>query len=128
MKNRDRYILHRNEYDLMLDIEKNTGICPIRTVAGISKEEKIMRCFGYVHDGCEVCVQEWLNEEENMNINGKWFNEPEIKAYINKLENILRDARPVLKAAIFVNYKDTNKANEIYDRITEVVGRSEKDA
>lgn len=58
-----------------------------------------------------------------MNINGKWLSEPEVKSYISKLENILRDARPVLKAAIFVNYKDTNKANEVYDRITEIVGK-----
>ena len=123
MKNRDRFILHRNEYDLMLDIEKNTGICPIRAVEGIKREEKILRCVSYVHGGCEVCVQEWLNEEENMNINGKWLSETEIKAYISKLENILRDARPVLKAAIFVNYKETNKANAIYDRITKVVGK-----
>ena len=58
-----------------------------------------------------------------MNINGKWLNEPEIKAYISKLEDILRDARPVLKAAIFVNYKETSKANEIYDRIAKAVGK-----
>lgn len=63
MKNRDRYILHRNEYDLMLDIEKNTGICPIRAVAGISHDEKFMRCCRYAYDGCEGCVGEWLNEE-----------------------------------------------------------------
>lgn len=58
-----------------------------------------------------------------MNINGKWLSETEIKAYISKLENILRDARPVLKTAIFVNYKETNKANEIYDRIAKAVGK-----
>ena len=41
----------------------------------------------------------------------------------------LRDARellcetqPVLKAAFFVNYKDTNAANELYDKIKAVVG------
>ena len=58
-----------------------------------------------------------------MNINGKWLSETEIKAYISKLENILRDARPVLKTAIFANYKDTNKANAIYDRIVKIVGK-----
>lgn len=58
-----------------------------------------------------------------MNLNNKWMDEPEIRAYIKELEDILRETRPVLKAAIFANYKDTNKANEIYDRITKVVGK-----
>lgn len=58
-----------------------------------------------------------------MNINGKEMSEPEVKAYIHMLEDLLRETRPVLKAAIFVNYKETNKANEIYDRITKTVGK-----
>ena len=65
MTNRERYILKRNEYDLMLGIEENTGICPIRTVAGITHEEKIRRCVNYAPDSCEVCVADWLNEENN---------------------------------------------------------------
>lgn len=58
-----------------------------------------------------------------MNINNKELSEPEVKAYIHKLEELLRETRPVLRAAIFVNYKDTNKQNEIYDRITNLVGK-----
>ncbi len=58
-----------------------------------------------------------------MNINNKELSEPEVKAYIHKLEDLLRETRPVLRAAIFVNYKDTNKANEIYDRIINLVGK-----
>lgn len=58
-----------------------------------------------------------------MNLNNKWMDEPEIRAYIKELEDILRETRPVLRVAIFVNYKDTNKANEIYDRITKAVGK-----
>lgn len=58
-----------------------------------------------------------------MNINNKELSEPEVKAYIHKLEDLLRETRPVLKAAIFVNYKDTNKADELYDRITKLVGK-----
>ena len=58
-----------------------------------------------------------------MNINNKELSEPEVKAYIHKLEDLLRETRPVLMAAIFVNYKDTNKANEIYDRINNLVGK-----
>lgn len=58
-----------------------------------------------------------------MNIHNREMSEPEVQAYIHKIEDILRETRPVLRAAIFVNYKDNNKANEIYDRITEVVGK-----
>ena len=58
-----------------------------------------------------------------MNLNNKWMDEPEIRAYIKELEDILRETRTVLRAAIFVNYKDTNKANAIYDRITKAVGK-----
>lgn len=58
-----------------------------------------------------------------MNIKGREMSEPEVKAYIHKLEDLLRETRPVLRAAIFVNYKDTNKANEIYDRINKLVGK-----
>ena len=58
-----------------------------------------------------------------MNINNRELSEPEVKAYIHKLEDILRELRPVLRAAIFVNYKDTNKANKIYDRINKLVGK-----
>lgn len=58
-----------------------------------------------------------------MNINNRELSEPEVKAYIHKLEDLLRETRPVLRAAIFVNYKDTNKANEIYDRINKLVGK-----
>lgn len=63
MKNREKYFTKQCEYDLMMNIERNTGSCPIRAVAGISREEKIMRCFRYVHDGCSKCIQNWLNEE-----------------------------------------------------------------
>ena len=58
-----------------------------------------------------------------MNINNKELSEPEVKAYLHKLEDLLRETRPVLRAAIFVNYKETNKANEIYDRINKLVGK-----
>ena len=58
-----------------------------------------------------------------MMLHNREYSEPELKAYIHKLEDILRELRPVLRAAIFVNYKDTNKANEIYDRIAKAVGK-----
>ena len=66
MTNREKYFQRRNEYDLMLDIEKNLRACPIRAIVGIEHDEKIRRCVihALVCDiGCEDCVQDWLNEE-----------------------------------------------------------------
>ena len=48
---------------MLVDMANNSGVCPIQAVAGISRENKIMRCYEHVHDGCEKCIQEWLNEE-----------------------------------------------------------------
>lgn len=97
-----------------------------------------------------------------MYINGRWLIEPEIRAYIHKLEEernelkqentvvlretdrlikekgkliaenyeakkLLRESLPVLHRAFFANYKDTNAANELYDRIKKFVGGSEND-
>lgn len=39
------------------------------------------------------------------------------------MKNLLRETQPVLRRAFFANYKDTNTANELYDKITEIVGR-----
>lgn len=58
-----------------------------------------------------------------MLINGKWYTEPQIQAYIRELHNILRETKPALKAAIYANYKEQNKADELYDKITKIVGR-----
>lgn len=35
---------------------------------------------------------------------------------------LLCKVQPVLRAAFFANYKQTNDANELYDKITEIVG------
>ena len=64
MTNRDRYILKVNEYDLMMKISENAHICPIHAIKGLSPEEKIQRCYKYMKDGCDKCIQSWLNEEE----------------------------------------------------------------
>lgn len=63
MKNREKYFTKKNEYDFMKAVEQNTGICPIRAVAGISQEQKIKRCYTYVKTGCNGCIQNWLNEK-----------------------------------------------------------------
>jgi hypothetical protein len=36
---------------------------------------------------------------------------------------LLRETLPVLRVAIFTDYKDTSKANELYDRIVKKVGK-----
>ena len=40
----------------------------------------------------------------------------------DRLKELLRECQPVLKRAFFANYKDTNAANELYDKIKKVVG------
>jgi len=42
-------------------------------------------------------------------------------------KKLLRESLPILRGAIFVNYKDTNAANELYDRIIKAVGGPEND-
>ena len=64
MTNRER-LNNTCTYDVLVDMANNSGICPIQAVAGISREDKIMRCYKYVHDGCEQCIQNWLNEDIN---------------------------------------------------------------
>lgn len=63
MKNRQRYILQRNELDLLLAVARNTEKCPIYAVGATSPrlEEIGDTCN---EDECPDCVQEWLNEEE----------------------------------------------------------------
>ena len=38
------------------------------------------------------------------------------------MKQLLRETLPVLRRAFFANYKDTNAANELYDKIKKVVG------
>ena len=44
---------------------------------------------------------------------------------LRKANSLLRESLPVLKAAFFANYKDTNAANELYDKIKAAVGGAE---
>lgn len=60
-KNRDKYILKVNEYDLMMKILNSYRNCPIRAVTG---EMHYDRCPKY-NTNCSECVQKWLNEEAN---------------------------------------------------------------
>ena len=56
MKNRSRFIIQRNEYDMMMDIAKNTNVCPILALTGNYRDSG----YGCKHDDnkCPECVQE----------------------------------------------------------------------
>lgn len=58
-----------------------------------------------------------------MNIKGREMSEPEVKAYIHKLEDLLRELRPVLRDALYAHYEPREKADELYDRINKLVGK-----
>ena len=62
-------------------------------------------------------------------LEGKHWNEcGQIAHYsdeLRKAKSLLRESLPVLKAAFFANYKDTNAANELYDKIKAAVGGAE---
>lgn len=44
---------------------------------------------------------------------------------LGQAKELLRDVLPILHRAFFANYKDTNAANELYDKIKAVVGGAE---
>lgn len=67
MMNRDRYILKRNEYDLLVDLNyelMDGKKCIIEALTGeYQYGEDGMRCVCYGYEQCKVCIQDWLNEE-----------------------------------------------------------------
>jgi hypothetical protein len=73
MKNREM-ISKTCTYDNLVNMLHNTGMCPLQAVAGISRETKILRCYKYIHDGCEKCIQNWLNEEVSTDFSNKCNN------------------------------------------------------
>lgn len=44
---------------------------------------------------------------------------------LRKANELLREAMPILHMAFFANYKDTNAANVLYDKIKAAVGGAE---
>ena len=65
MKNRDRYILKVNEYDMLTDMNK-------KILSASNAEYCIMHCLNHKKDiddkcwfvnSCDECIQTWLNEE-----------------------------------------------------------------
>ena len=57
-----------------------------------------------------------------MNLNGKWYSESELEAYISELERLLRDSRTFLRRAFFANHENASKADRLYDEISKVIG------
>lgn len=47
----------------------------------------------------------------------------ELEEEMKKVKELLRETQPVLRRAFFANYKDTDKSNELYDRIVKIVGK-----
>lgn len=60
MTNREKYIIKRNEYDLLMTIAETVDrdTCPIEVIGGDSCRETSLNC-----DDCSDCIQQWLNEE-----------------------------------------------------------------
>lgn len=64
MTNRDRYILKRNERDMLMEIQTALAYgekCIIDAIAG-----KVRDCTNYSRgdlEVCDKCIQFWLNEE-----------------------------------------------------------------
>lgn len=56
-----------------------------------------------------------------MEINGKYYSEPEVAAYIKALLRILSDARPMLSMAFFADYHLQHKADAIMFEIDNVL-------
>lgn len=63
MRNRDRYILKMNEYDLLMKIQATTltyNCCVIEALTGKPHCTDDKAC---ILSTCETCIQKWLNEE-----------------------------------------------------------------
>lgn len=63
MKNRDRYWHHRNEYDILCQIQTAiaSGVCGCVIEALIGRDYD---CKGKTLDDCKFCIQLWLNSED----------------------------------------------------------------
>jgi len=72
MKNRDRYILKVNEYDMLISMQKNIqncySCCALDVITGkmINCPEEMKNKVGQESRlaVCSQCIQKWLNEEE----------------------------------------------------------------
>ena len=65
MRNRDRYILQRNEYDMLCDLQAaiSSGRCQCVIEALTAKEYPCPNDKCCMLSTCMECIQEWLNKE-----------------------------------------------------------------
>ena len=71
--NRERYIVKKNEYDMMLEIARNIEgigtICAIRAISGRGRKRPCeynrtgAEDLSRLERDCPNCIQKWLNEE-----------------------------------------------------------------
>ena len=74
-----------------------------------------------------------LGHEFNNMVSTVGFMEEQVKNYETQalkldeenqeLKDLLREIQPVLHIAFFANFKDQDKADELYSRIAQIVGR-----
>jgi len=65
MKNRERYILRQNEYDLLVKIQAVMAGCVLEALTGKDypcPDDKVCML-----STCMECIQKWLNEESETN-------------------------------------------------------------
>lgn len=67
MKNRERYILNVNEYDMLAKIQAVMAGCVIEALSG--EDYPCPDDHVCMLSTCKECIQKWLNEEENNNGN-----------------------------------------------------------
>ena len=64
MKNRVRYILQANEYDLLIKIQNGLQMCDSFCILDLITDKYHACPEGTT---CENCIQNWLNAEEDIN-------------------------------------------------------------
>lgn len=62
MKNRERYILQANEYDLLIRMQKGLSRCDSFCILDLITD-KYHHCPKNAN--CNDCIQNWLNAEED---------------------------------------------------------------
>ena len=65
MKNRDKYILKKSEYDMLCDMQVTigSGYCQCVIKALIGKDYPCKDDYVCGLDTCKECIQRWLNAE-----------------------------------------------------------------
>lgn len=65
MKNRDKYILKKSEYDMLCDMQAafGSGLCQCVIEALTGKDYPCPDDKVCMFDTCKECIQRWLNAE-----------------------------------------------------------------